>query len=229
MWVYFFDRHYGHDRVVQVDNTKSLSAWDFFEIRGIWYWFCLWENISRVEQYTKYHETIQESELIMIQKKLLDAKTLEILHRFTRYRFCTYKKAIPLWIQDPEQLAKRKLTFKKSKVLEQTLTIYPNLWTIMNDSSLDLNNMHLLHGQSTKKMKAEGFWWVKNGSIKHLICTYSQLFKQRENLTHITLKDQHAWWYKNQQDPRYHTVDVVKEMAKVYGAELELSGFSIES
>ncbi len=229
MRVYFFERYYGHDRIVYVTWLAKISAWDFFEMRWYGYGLCIWENISRAEQYTRFKEDIsKDQEVIVIQKKLLAPETLQVIHRFTRHRFCTYKKAIPLWIQDPEQLASRKpkKLAKKSDTL-QTLTVYPNLWAILNDPSIEMSSVTLLHGQSTKKQKAEAFWWIKSWAIRQVVCTYSQMFKQRHNLSSITLIDQHARRYKSQQDPRYHTVDVVKEMAKIYDVELDMTWYSM--
>ena len=34
--------------------------------------------------------------------------------------------------------------------------------------------------------------------------------------------DPHKWYYANQQDPRYKVGDVIEEMKKLYGAEVEI-------
>jgi hypothetical protein len=36
--------------------------------------------------------------------------------------------------------------------------------------------------------------------------------------------DPHKWYYASQQDPRYKVGDVIEEMQKLYGAELEIVG-----
>ncbi|MBP6911163.1 hypothetical protein KBC03_06320 [Patescibacteria group bacterium] len=65
------------------------------------------------------------------------------------------------------------------------------------------------------------------GQIHTLLCTYSQIFQDRKNLKNITLIDSHQRYYKNQQDPRYDTREVVKKMAEFYGAKLDIQGIDI--
>lgn len=65
------------------------------------------------------------------------------------------------------------------------------------------------------------------GHISSLHCTYSQLFQDWKSLKSIILVDSHQRYYKNQQDPRYDTREVVKKMAEIYGAELVMQGIDI--
>lgn len=232
MYYYFFDRYYGHDRIAQAYVADTV-AWDFFEAVGYGYVLCLWESLSRVEQYTKYIEPkLQDTEIIMIQKCLLSEQSLQMLHRFTHHRFCAYKKAIPLYLANPEEIAKRRLAkkVKKSDTPSQSLIIYPNVWSLQNDKNIDIENewFLLLHSQSTKKQKAEIFWWLRNGKKNALVCTYSQMFQDWMHLTDITLVDQHTWYYKSPQDPRYEAGAVVDKLWEIYGCKVKKTWYVLE-
>lgn len=235
MRYYFFDRHYGHDRVAEAVELATISPWDFFEARGIGYGVCLGESISWMEQASRYQEkTLSEAEIVKIWVVMSD-EALRTLHWFTQHRFCTYKKAMPLRISNPEEWAKRvpKNTKKKKKNTdpkEQELIIYPNMWSIMNDPAGYMSDTStlVLHSQSTKKQKAEAYRWLQSGAFTRCICTPSQIFQDWQHLTKITLHQQHTRYYKNQQDPRYHAVDVVKKLAQVYDADLDLTWYDLE-
>lgn len=230
MFFYFFDRHYGHDRVAQA-RIEWASAWDFFEARWYGYILCLWEHVSRVEQYTKTVELwLEKAEIITLCNWLLSQQSIDLMHWFTHHRFCSYKKALPLRISDPEDIAKR-MILKKSKksTNSQKLTIYPNLWSLHNDNDINKINSTtiILHSQSTKKQKSDAFWSIKNGLTESVVCTYSQMFQDRTNLQKITLIDQHTWYYKSQQDPRYKTWTVIDQMWEIYGCEIIKSWYSL--
>lgn len=235
MYFYFFDRYYGHDRVAQA-QLEGVWPWDFFEARGYGYVLCLGESVSWVEQYTKYIDiALSEAEIFLVCSHVLSDATLSLIHRFTHQRSCSYKKTMPLWIWDPEELAKRKPETKKRKEkkegVEQQLVIYPNLRSLSNDASLDLSQqwVMMLHSQSTKKQKSEAFWSIRDGSTKKLVCTYSQMLQEWNHLTSITIHDEHTRYYKSQQDPRYHAVEVTKKMAEVYTSDLKMTWYSLET
>ena len=233
MYYYFFDRYYGHDRVAQA-HLDDVQAWDFFEAVGYGYVLCLWDSLSRVEQYGKYIEPgIQKAELLPIQKWLLSQQSLEMMHWFTHHRFCAYKKALPLYISDPEEIAKRKTKKMKKKKWEnkdeQKLIIYPNLRSLQNDASLDLTESGtiFLHSQSTKKQKSEGFRKIRNGVVDKLVCTYSQMLQDWDNLVSVTLIDQHTRYYKSPQDPRYEAGAVVDMIWEIYGSKTIKTGYDL--
>ena len=231
MRYYFFDRHYGHDRVAQAAPVPKVKPGDFFEARWIGYGVCLGESVTRMEQYGKYTERNLEWAEILYLGRLFSERALEMLHWFTQHRFCTYKKAIPLRAWEIEELAKRMPKKKKKKWEEwiQTLHIYPNLRSSMNDSSWNFGNNWsiVLHSQTSKKQKAEAYRAIQSWKSVHIVCTYSQMFQDWQKLDTILLDQQHMRYYKNQQDPRYHAVDVAKKMAETYEANLELSGLSL--
>ncbi len=230
MWYYFFDRHYGIDRVAFAQKLHQIKVWDFFEARWIWYVVCLWKDISWVEQYTKYVDKQLEKAEIIPLWNLFSKQTIHLLHWFTQHRFCSYKKAIPLRVWDIQELAKRKKSKKKKNEWIQQLMIYPNLRSIHNDFSIEkLQTWYLLlHWQSTKKTKAEGYWHIQSWVNCSVVCTFSQMFQDWQNLTSISFMHQHMRYYKNQQDPRYHSLVVVKKMSELYNVSLDVSWYSLE-
>ena len=44
------------------------------------------------------------------------------------------------------------------------------------------------------------------------------MFQDWKNLKHIKLIDTHQRYYKNQQDPRYDSREIVKKMSEMYNA-----------
>lgn len=86
--------------------------------------------------------------------------------------------------------------------------------------TIGLSHSFILHGQSTKKQRSEVFRWIKNWTIKTLVCTYSQIFQDWNDLTRIILIDQQKRYYKNQKDPRYYIPSVVEKMGEIYGCNV---------
>jgi hypothetical protein len=153
---------------------------------------------------------------------MLSDESLELMHRFCAQWFCAYKKAIPLWIPDPEESAKRITSKdnKRKKDTTQTLMVYPTLWSLENDVTLDCSNLLVLYTQKSKKQKAEAFWGIRRGEIEIVACTYSQVFQDRGSLKKMVIYDSHTRYYKNAQDPRYQAVAVLEKMSEIYGSEI---------
>lgn len=116
----------------------------------------------------------------------------------------------------------------------QQLVVIPDLrtlWAILPQDILhgtgtmqDLaQDIAILHGQSTDKQKRDAFWALKAGKKDLLVCTPSQIFQDRYDLESIILVDQHKRRYKNQQDPRYDAVTVVKYRAEKLWASLTMT------
>jgi primosomal protein N' len=57
-----------------------------------------------------------------------------------------------------------------------------------------------------------------------ILCTYGEIFQDFHDLKKIIFVDPHKWYYASQQDPRYKVGDVLNEMKKIHGAELEIIG-----
>jgi len=60
--------------------------------------------------------------------------------------------------------------------------------------------------------------------VNQIYASPGEIFQDYDNLKKIIFIDPHKWYYANQQDPRYKVGAVLEEMAKVYGAELEMVG-----
>lgn len=116
------------------------------------------------------------------------------------------------------------LVMSERDVEGQQLVVFPDLRTMEQYNSFMWDGVVVLHSKSTKKQKSEAFWWIKQGNIKNLFCTYSQIFQDRHHLTSIIMIDQHKRYYKHHQDPRYTVGTVLEKMADIYGARLEKMG-----
>jgi hypothetical protein len=60
--------------------------------------------------------------------------------------------------------------------------------------------------------------------VSQIFSTPAEIFQDFSDLKKIVFIDPHKWYYANQQDPRYKVGAVLEEMAKVYGAEVEIIG-----
>lgn len=82
--------------------------------------------------------------------------------------------------------------------------------------------------KTSPKQKDDAFRALKTGAAHTLITTHSQIFQDWYDLGYILIIDQHTRYYKNQQDPRYHSLEVCQTMGKLYGAELDMTGISLD-
>lgn len=111
----------------------------------------------------------------------------------------------------------------------QTLVVFPDLRTMTNSSvecrvqSTELPWTVTLLASQTEKQKAEHRWEIKKGMKSVILCTYAEIFQDFHDLQKIIRIDPHKWYYANQQDPRYKVGEVLKKMAELYWAELELA------
>lgn len=226
MYCFFYDQWFGHDRV-KFCTWIQAKAWDFFEVVWYWYVLCLWKEVSREEQYEGELD-LSKHEKIKLIPTLMSKKTLEFVHWFVRHRFCTYRKAIPLWIGDPEEVVKRERKKKSSQ--EQKLVVFSDSWSLYNYQKKYRFPSHakVMHSKRTKKQKAELFREVKNGESSYVLCTFSHMFQDWKNLKEIVVVNEHMWYYKSQQDPRYNAAIVAKEMAKIYWAKITTTGYSLD-
>lgn len=233
MRYYFFDQRFWHDRVAYY-SWRDVSAGDFFEVVWMGYVICLGDHISWIEQYKKYTLPSREYEVLMIQDGCFNTKVLQWIHRFTNQWFATYKKTIPLFIWDPDAFAKYhpKKSSKKKTDIPQKLFIVPNVWTLMNTdfSSYWISDIsYTLHSQSTKKQKAMMFWDINAWEPVHLVCTYSQIFQNWNNLDKIFVFDAHTWRYKHQQDPRYSLLPTINFLSTLFECEVETTWYILNN
>lgn len=54
-----------------------------------------------------------------------------------------------------------------------------------------------------------------------IYCTYAEIFQDFCDLKKIIFVDPHKRYYAAQQDPRYKVGEVIEQMKKVWGAEVE--------
>ncbi|EKD24611.1 MAG: hypothetical protein ACD_80C00186G0001 [uncultured bacterium (gcode 4)] len=119
----------------------------------------------------------------------------------------------------------------------QTLIVFPDLWTMFNtipsedwnietlkDWKIENSNMVTLLSMQTQNQKDVHRWEIKKWIKSVIVCTYAEIFQDFNDLKKIIFVDPHKRYYANQQDPRYKVGDVLEEMKRLYGAELEVLG-----
>ncbi len=229
MFFYVFNQRYWGDKVVSISlDKKACKPGDFVLVDGNEA-LCLWESIAFQELIKSRYSwwwTVQ-----IVVKKLLTKNSLKTMHRFVNHRFTTYKNTVPLFLTNNiEALLKKNPLTAKSKKVEQSLIIFPTVWSLMNQTTASQRNAEtavVLHGASTVVQKAKAFWGIKKGEIITVYCTYSQIFQDWKNLTHITVYDQHSRWYKNQQDPRWYLPTVLDFLVEQYDVKLSTTWYKL--
>jgi len=191
---------------------------------------------------------VSSATLEMHYASFFSAKALTLVHRLVHQYYTSYKNVVKLFVSDDiAALQKKEITKSKKSLFQrfsiqnstfniqhsteggQQLVVFPDVWTMksfLGSQELPVGTV-ILNATSTQQQKDKARRGIKMGHISTLCCTYSQIFQDRKDLKHILLIDQHQRYYKNQQDPRYDAVEVVKQMAVLYGAELVLHGMNI--
>lgn len=228
-YVYLFDQWWGFDRVVRIDFdaakekycAEPINKGDCIQIGDI-FWLCLWEQVAFQELYTKIY-TINHT-VSVVYKKLLTPLCVDFLHAQTAHRFSTYKNTVPLFLGSSLDAILKRKPWKSKKPAQkpQELIVYPTLRSLLQKEDQDDATTLILHGGSTPVQKAKGFWAVKMWSVQRIAVTHSQAFHDRANLERIQLHDIHAWWYKNQRDPRYYVPTVIKHLQKHFSANQQV-------
>ena len=154
-----------------------------------------------------------------MHKSLLSPQSLEMIHRMVYQRYSSYNNIIPLYLgRDLEKL----LSYKRSTVRSpqgQTLRLFPSIFALelYRQEHSDLGeHTEVLIGSSTIVQKSKAFRNLSTGASHTLLCTHSQMFQNRNNLTHIELMDQHSPYYRSFKDPRYRVKDVVSKLQAIY-------------
>ena len=118
----------------------------------------------------------------------------------------------------------------------QTLIVFPDLRTMYNSSAIADSNWELrikdwelsssvtLLSSNTQNQKDVHRWEIKKWVKSVIICTYAEIFQDFCDLKKIIFVDPHKWYYASQQDPRYKVGEVIEEMKKLWGAEVEIVG-----
>ncbi|MEI8252379.1 MAG: hypothetical protein WCG25_01180 [bacterium] len=73
-----------------------------------------------------------------------------------------------------------------------------------------------MKSNDTQNQKDKKWWMIKNGEIKNVFCTHSEIFQDWNDLKKIILIDPYKRYYENQQDPRYSVNEVVKKMLEIH-------------
>lgn len=119
-----------------------------------------------------------------------------------------------------------------TKEVWQTLIVFPTVWSMfmhLKDTGLmELNGSVVLHGQLHASARSKAFRAIKSWSVHTVYSTYSQVFRDWNNLQKVILIDQHAWWYKNFQEPRYFLPTIVQKMKSILWCEIYTTWASIK-
>ena len=182
----------------------------------------------------------------LVYKEFLSAPALKLFHWMVETYYTTYKSVVRLFfVNDIQKLLEREGKLKASKKIPaaiswrrneavlspewQILIVFPDLWTMFNSGITDdLQkitddwNVVTLLSSNTQNQKDVHRWEIKKWLKSVIICTYAEIFQDFHNLKKIIFVDPHKWYYANQQDPRYKVGDVIEEMKKLYGAEVEI-------
>lgn len=250
MYIFSFNRFAWFDRVFKLkisenkELQKLLVRWNLVKYQDDVF-LCLWDEISFQEQYQYLYE-IKESDLSLISKSFLTDETLDMVNWMVYRRYSSYKSVLKYFVSfDIEWLMSRwKLQIKKTKIKNneikiqswkfeisaekidgQQLIIFPDLWTLFNTMDEDILSAKwniFLKSNDTQNQKDKKWWMIKNGEIKNVFCTHSEIFQDWNDLKKIILIDPYKRYYENQQDPRYSVNEVVKKMLEIYWAKFEI-------
>ncbi len=240
LFLFAFEKYAGFDRIFFVDKkeTKSFSKWDLIEAQGFKY-LVIWEEISFKELYT-YQLRLSATEIHILQKKFLDSKTIDFVNFLVYTYYSTYKKVLNSFLNfDIENMFKEEIKksykpafqkayleentikFDTQKIQGQQLIVFPDLWTLEQSTKGWEKGALIMHWMNTKKQRNKAFREIKKWKTSTLLCTHSQIFKPWKNLKNILMVDSHRWYYKNQQDPRYSTYEVLEKLSKIHKSDLK--------
>lgn len=238
MYLYSFDRFFGFDKVCLLGDTgkKKIKAGDLL-VFGNQYFLAIGETLVFSEQYL-HLETVKAE---LVYKEFMIQPTLKLFHWMVETYYTTYKSVIRLFVtNDIEKLLERewKLKAQSSKLkaavqswgfslsdIGQTLIVFPDLRTMFNSTDeafRESEGVAFLSATQTEKQKDVHRWEIKKWMKSVIVCTYAEIFQDFHNLKKIIFVDPHKRYYANQQDPRYKVGEVIEEMKKLYGAEVEI-------
>ena len=249
MYVFSYNLFAGDDRVFHAPLLQAAPG----DLLKVWedYILVLGEHIARPEKYDR-RRTASPSQIEVACASFMSEQTLTELHQFVEHRFTTYKKAVPLRMSDIEDCIKRKKSklVKKRKIEHlhitchgtecsrattpskgQQLVIFPDIWTMFNLLSGKMvdNKAVIIHSRATKKQLSDAYWKIKSWEITTVFATPSKVFRDRAELTSITLIQQHMRYYKNQQEPRYYIPSVIEKLAESTGAKVCRAGMYVHA
>ncbi len=223
-------------------KSRKVQPGDLL-VFGNQYFLALGEKVVFLEQY-EHLETVKAE---LVYKEFMTKPTLDLFHWMVETYYTTYKSVVRLFVTNNiEKLLERENKLSKSaknwqkvaeywqKIVEhwfslategQTLVVFPDLRTMFNSTSEQFREnqgVAFLSATQTEKQKDVHRWEIKKGLKSVIICTYAEIFQDYHNLKKIIFVDPHKRYYANQQDPRYKVGEVLEEMKKLYGAELQI-------
>ena len=204
-----------NNNIFQSPEQKSKPGDLLFD--GEYYFLNLGNEIARPEQwYTNQTITISQK-----FSSLCTTQSLSLIHWMVNERFSSYNKVLPLWFwSDITLLLKhKKSSNKKDQALHhQKLLLFPSILSIQQylNHHPEMTNPLILSGSSTLVQKAKAYRSISHNSEHLLLCTHSQIFQNRNNLTDLQVMDQHSPYYHTFQDPRYSIATVIEKMREIY-------------
>lgn len=245
VYLYGFNKYAWVDKVWKTEEESK--SWDLLQIWDDFY-LALWKEVSFFEQYV-YGLKVDINKVEIIEKKLLNKQTLELLHRMVYQRYSTYKNVAKLFLpQEVEKLIDKKINKKSKKSTVsvplikweeggllshsinfsrnwQTLIVFPDLRTLMNLTTQTFrqqNWLDTLLSTNTQNQKDKSRRNIKNWNTQVILATHSEIFQNFKNLQKIVIFYSHKRYYSNQQDPRYKTIEVLKKLSEIRDCELEI-------
>lgn len=235
MYIYAFNWYAGTDRIYKYTWDLKAKPWDLLAAHNT-HFLVLGEDIMFMELYTYQQSTFASYEIV--QKQLIDPRAIQIIHRLVYTYYSSYKNVIPLFIPwdiayllatKPSKTSPKSINTliydsklqackdTKKELASQELRIFPDIWTMYNITTQEQRDTNTFrHSKLTPLQKVRIFRQTQMQQEGNYLTTYAGIFQSRKNLTHIYMFYPHKWYYANQQDPKYKTQDVVKQLAHVY-------------
>lgn len=234
IYLYCFDQYFWFDRICYFETDQKLTLGTLIKNNN-YHYLILWKHISFQENYT---QQIKLDWFEIIENSLLSKNVINLINYITYTYYTTYKNTIPLFLWNDINYLLKKQSIKLKSIKDnykiihkwfywfelweksnwQTLIITPDIRTMRNLllPNISQESTIFLHWQTSINQKSIAFWWIKKWIYKNIICTHSQIFFDRKKLDQIIIIDSHKWYYKNQQDPRYNTVQIIKKFQEIY-------------
>lgn len=232
MYLYAFDEYVGNDRIFAAPQVV-LPLGTLFVSQGRKY-MVLWETVAFAETY-KHTFRGDPDEVLGI---LLSDKEIALIHYMANAYFALYKNIVSLFVDDPLAVfvgskIKKPPAWSRflvdSKQLSthvsqgQQLIVFPDLWTLTSTLSwFDAVDCGVWHHGLTHKQQTRLFDAIAQASTPILCCTHGGIFRRWADLRSIILIEPNAWYYHNYQEPRYAVLDLLTQMAEIYGATIDL-------
>jgi len=204
---------------ISVSNVKYI--WNLFSQKTLLfqkffanYWYSWYFKIFNL--YVQDSKYILKYDLPQVKRH----KKIDISGNYvSEYKdFDCYKNYLKMWDKDIKVVDYSYFdNFTPWK--GQNLFVFPDLWSI-NCFTKNINwKYDILNVSWTNLYRYKMFLDIKSWKKKNIITTQAGVFQDWKDLKTIYLFDPYKWYYKNQQNPRYHLQDVVKQIKFFYGVE----------